>query len=94
MADSNKSSSKKIEVLWITNIPSPYRVDFFEGLGKKVVLTVLFEKSKSDERDDSWIQDSFNNFNAIIFNGINIRTDSSFNFKIRKYLKKAENMII
>ena len=46
MADSNKSSSKKIEVLWITNIPSPYRVDFFEGLGKKVVLTVLFEKSK------------------------------------------------
>lgn len=90
MADSNKSSSKKIEVLWITNIPSPYRVDFFEGLGEKVVLTVLFEKSKSDERDDSWIQDSFNNFNAIILNGINIRTDSSFNFKIKKYLKKAE----
>lgn len=90
MADSNKSNCKKIEVLWITNIPSPYRVDFFEGLGQKVDLTVLFEKSKSDERDDSWIQDSFNNFQAIILNGINIRTDSSFNFKVRKYLKQAK----
>lgn len=88
MADSNKSGCKKIEVLWITNIPSPYRVDFFEGLGEKVDLTVLFEKSKSDERDNSWVQENFNNFKAIILNGINVKTDSSFNFKIRKYLKQ------
>ena len=43
-----------MKVLWLTNIPSPYRVDFFNELGKQCELTVLFEKQASDERDDSW----------------------------------------
>lgn len=37
------------KVLIITNIPSPYRVEFFNQLGKKCDLTVLFEKRQSDE---------------------------------------------
>lgn len=90
MADGIESNHKKIKVLWITNIPSPYRVDFFEGLGEKVNLTVLFEKGKSDERDASWIQNKFYNFKAVILNGITLRTDSAFNLKIRKYLKQAK----
>ena len=90
MADRFESNCKKINILWITNIPSPYRVDFFEGLGEKVNLTVLFEKSKSDERDNSWIQDEFCNFKSVILNGITLRTDSAFSFKVRKYLKQAK----
>lgn len=33
-----------MKILWLTNIPSPYRVKFFNELGKKCELTVLFEK--------------------------------------------------
>ena len=86
-----RHNSKKIKVLWITNIPSPYRVDFFEMLGEKFDLTVIFEKDKSNERDSSWININFNNFKSIILNGITVKTDSSFTFKIRKYLKDAGN---
>lgn len=38
-------------VLFITNIPSPYRVDFFEEFSKKVNLTVWFENDKVDYRE-------------------------------------------
>lgn len=30
-------SGKKIKVLFLTNIPSPYRNDFFNELGKNVI---------------------------------------------------------
>ena len=34
----------KKSVLFITNIPAPYRIDFYNELGKEVNLTVLFEE--------------------------------------------------
>ena len=43
-----------MKILFLTNIPSPYRVDFFNELGKLAELTVLFETAASDERDSSW----------------------------------------
>ena len=36
-----------MKILWLTNIPSPYRVDFFNELGKYCELTVLFERETS-----------------------------------------------
>ena len=47
------------KILWLTNIPSPYRVAFFNELGKQCSLTVLFEKASSDVRDDDWKNYSF-----------------------------------
>ena len=43
-----------MKVLFMTNVPSPYRVDFFNELGKLCDLTVYFEKKSSDERNDIW----------------------------------------
>lgn len=38
------------KVLFITNIPAPYRIDFYNELGKMVELTVIFEvKDTSDQ---------------------------------------------
>ena len=31
------------KVLFITNIPAPYRIDFYNELGKHCELTVIFE---------------------------------------------------
>lgn len=43
-----------MKVLFLTNIPSPYRVDFFQELGKLCELTVLYELKKASDRDNNW----------------------------------------
>ncbi|UJF26169.1 glycosyltransferase family 4 protein [Planococcus sp. 107-1] len=78
-----------MKVLWLTNIPSPYRVNFFNELGKRCELTVLFERKHSKERDKSWKDFNFENFKGIILKGIKFKTDSSLSFEVLKYLKKG-----
>ena len=77
-----------MRVLFLTNIPSPYRVDFFNELGKLCELTVLFEKKSSDERDESWKDYKFENFKGIFLNGLSISYDTSVCFSVKKYIKK------
>lgn len=78
-----------MKVLWLTNIPSPYRVDFFNELGKECELTVLFEKSHSSERDDIWKNYKFENFKGIILGGKSIGVAESMSWSVVKYLKKG-----
>lgn len=78
-----------MKVLHITNIPSPYRVRYFNELGKYCDLTVIFECNSSLERDSSWKRFSFDSFRGIICGGIRTRVDSSFTLKPLKYLKKG-----
>lgn len=84
----------KLKILFLTNIPSPYRVSFFNELGKLCDLTVLFEKASSAERDDVWKKYSFDNFNGIILNGISTGVDNAFCFKVLKYLKMSWDRIV
>ena len=46
----------KMKVLYMTNYPAPYRVDFFNKLGEECDLTVTFEESSTMQkhRDASW----------------------------------------
>lgn len=62
-----------IKVLYLTYSPSPYRVDFFEKLGKNVDLTVCYEitgveDKKINMRNLSWYGKSSNNYSAIYLN--------------------------
>ena len=66
-----------MKVLFLTNVPSPYRVDFFNELGKCCELTVGFEKNTSDERDSSWQKYKFVHFEGVILKGRSIRTDAA-----------------
>ena len=75
-----------MKVLFLANVPSPYRVDFFNELGKYCDLTVLFEKATSDERDQSWGNYKFHNFNGIILQGKSINTDTAFCPSVLKYV--------
>jgi len=77
-----------LKVLWITNIPSPYRVDFFNDLGKIVELDVVFERNSSSERDNSWKKNNYRNFTPIFLKGKNIGVDFALSFQILKYIKK------
>lgn len=43
-----------MKVLFVTNFPSAYRVDFFNELGKGCDLTVAYERKKAAHRDEKW----------------------------------------
>lgn len=77
-----------IKVLFLTNIPSPYRVDFFNEFGKYVDLTVLFEIDSSTERDESWKGYQFHNFNGIIMKGVRTSYDTAFCPTVIKHLNR------
>lgn len=77
-----------MKILFLTNIPSPYRVNFFNELGKSCELTVLFETDASTERDKSWKNYQFQNFEGIILPGKRTGLDTAFCPTIVKYLKR------
>lgn len=79
-----------MKILFYTNIPSPYRVAFFNELGKYCQLTVVFETATSTERDDAWKKFEFKNFEGIILKGLRTRVDAAFCPGIIRYLKKDE----
>ena len=75
-----------MKVLYLTNIPSPYRVDFFNELGKLCDLTVLFERKNAESRNIDWLKGRITHFSAIFLRGIKIGDDTAICFDILKYL--------
>lgn len=75
-----------MKLLLLTNIPSPYMIDFLNELGKLCELTVVFEKESSDERDESWKNYNFKNFTGIILKGLNTSVDSAACPQVIKFL--------
>ncbi len=54
-----------MKVLFLENIPAPYRVDFFNELGKYCELTVLYENVIEAHRRKEWIKEESTNYKAI-----------------------------
>ena len=71
-------------VLYLTNIPAPYTVDFFNELGKFFELTVVFEAKNASERDSSWEK-----FDAINFKYTIIKTDK----RIKKNFDSLQSLL-
>lgn len=82
------------KILFLTNVPSPYRVDFFNELGKLIDLHVIYERKKPSDRDKSWCAKKAINFKETYLNGINVGNDSAFSFSILKYLRDKSYDII
>ena len=83
-----------LKILWLANIPSPYRVDFFNELGKSCDLTVLFEKKGSDERDSSWLNYKIENFKAVFLKGKTVGVAEAICPSVVKWLKNSYDHII
>lgn len=79
-----------MKVLILTNIPSPYRVDFFNELGKLCELTVVFERAASTERDDSWKTYNTDYFTPVVLKGVKKGVANAFCPSVIKYLKKGK----
>lgn len=63
-----------MKVLFMTNIPAPYRVVFFNKLAKMCDLTVLFEKEKTAVRNKTWFQSNKFDFKYIMLSKRKIKT--------------------
>lgn len=83
-----------MKVLWITNIPSPYRVNFFNMLGENCNLTVLFERGSASDRDESWKNYEFKSFKGVILKGIQYSNDTAISVGIFSFLSKKYDHIV
>ena len=75
-----------MKILFTANLPSPYRVEFFNELGKQCELTVLFERETARNRDAKWKSDDFSGFRAIFMDGVHIGEEQAFCPSIIKHL--------
>lgn len=83
-----------MKILFITNIPSPYRVDFFNELGKCCELTVAFERVRAKDRDSRWQSDTFHGFEPVFLKGIALGTDASIGFQVVSVIKRGFDLVI
>lgn len=85
-----------LKVTYLTNIPAPYRVDFFNELGKLCNLTVLFEKRYSHGRARNWHKYDFTQFDAVFLKGWDITRNSRLSFQVLNYLeaKPSDVMVV
>lgn len=83
-----------MKVLFTANIPSPYRIEFFNELSKYCELTVLFERNDAKDRNNEWLGNREITFEMKYLKGIKVGNETAFCPGILKYLKKKEYDII
>lgn len=83
-----------MRVLYLTNIPAPYRVDFFQELGEKCELSVLYELERATDRHDGWYGGKKKNYQSIFLRGLRVKPDASLTFEVLKYLRKDYDKIV
>lgn len=76
-----------MNVIFCTNIPSPYRVDFFNEFGKFVNLTVLYERKTSSERNSSWKGNKALNFKEVYLDLTPVGVDRARGTALKDYIK-------
>lgn len=79
-----------MKVFWVFNHPAPYKVNFFNLLGKEVDLTVYFERNKENDRPDSFYYENQYNFKTLDFPGINIGRIDNYHPGVVKHLLENE----
>ncbi len=83
-----------MKVLFLTNIPSPYRADFFNEFGKLCDLTVTYEGLTSTERDNKWVGEKVEHYKPIFLKGRRVKTDQFLCFGIIGVIKWGWDAII
>ena len=83
-----------MKVLFMANIPSPYRVDFFNELGKHCDLTVTFEGKTATDRDEKWKTEAYNGFTPVFLKGIRTKSDQFLCLGIIQMIRRGFDHII
>ena len=86
--------NRKLKLLFLTNVPSPYRVDFFNALGQQCDLTVLYQKESSSERDRKWTAEAAKTFRQVYLKGASTSVDKAFCPGVIGWLNKSYDAIV
>ena len=83
-------------VLFLTNYPSPYRVRFFDELGKRMDVTVLFADRIEDKkhRNAGWYEPSAGSFHSVQLNKTFSVKSNSLCLEVTKWLKQPFDHIV
>ncbi len=84
-----RSNSGRIRVLYLTNIPSPYRVEFFDELAKSCDLKVVYERCSASDRDPRWFGGRLVHHKATVLRGISIGSDKAFAPSVIRHLRPS-----
>ncbi|MBQ3417900.1 MAG: glycosyltransferase family 4 protein [Ruminococcus sp.] len=76
-----------MKVLYLTGIPSPYRVDLFNKMGKLCNLEVVFLAEYQSDRNKKWQTVKPETFQAVFINKGPLQ-DKKIDFGMKEYLKK------
>lgn len=79
-----------MKILFLTNIPAPYRVDFFSLLGERDKVTVLYERRNATDRDMRWIKDDKTSYQAVYLPTISVGNDKSIGLRHLRFLRKKQ----
>lgn len=80
-----------MRVVYLTNLPSPYRVEFFNEIARGgVELTVLYERRNASDRDEKWHSDEKDEYKTIFLKSKAIKGENSFSTDVIKYIKGLE----
>ena len=80
----------KKKVLYFTNIPVPYRMDFFNELGKYCDLTVLMENEDVDNLNATWMKaHTVKNYTYILLPKIGKKSNTRINYGYAKIVKEG-----
>ena len=84
------------KIVFLTNYPSPYRVQFFDELGKYMDVTVLFSERKEDKthRSADWYIHSQGNFKMVQLTRTAMVKGRDLCLDVTKWLKKDWDGII
>lgn len=78
-----------MKILFLANIPSPYRVDFFQEWGKYCDLTVLYEMEAASDRNQEWKSEQVTlNYKPVFLKPVWKQADSAFCPEVKKYLNR------
>ena len=83
-------------VLFLTNYPSPYRVRFFDELGKRMEVTVLFADRIEDKkhRNAGWYVPSQGSFRSVQLKKTLSVKSNSLCLEVTKWLKQPFDHIV
>ena len=84
----NPYNTESKAVLFVSNVPSPYNVDYLNELGKLRPVTAVFERGSSSERDGSWKNLRVQNFTCHILRGIPSAADAAFSPGVLRYIRR------
>ncbi len=82
-------------LLYITNSPAPYRVQFFNALGRHYKLTVLFEETPAEQthRDPAWFTDTGTHFEAVFLKTTKFR-GKRISFEVLRWINQKYDYVI